>query len=251
MKKNHKINILLTISFCTIVAAFFSKAIPQNADYHAFADARTILSIANFWNVMSNIPFVIFGGLGLFSMQKQAKSNSKDAFQLNYLFFFIGIFLTGFGSAYYHYNPMIDTLVWDRLPMVITFMAFFSIIIGDYIDADWGKKLLFPLQIIGLSSVIYWYVTEQYGVGDLRFYAIVQFLPLLLILLILAFFNQKNTFTPYVFAIIGVYALAKLFETYDAQVFHFTNESVSGHSLKHFAAAIAPILFLKGKLKTL
>ena len=251
MKKTHKINILLAVSLCVILAAFFSKAIPQDAHYHAFADARTIFSIVNFCNVMSNIPFVIFGGLGLVSLQKQAKSKEKDQFHFNYLFFFIGIFLTGFGSAYYHYNPMIDTLVWDRLPMVITFMAFFSIIIGDYIDVDWGKKLLFPLQIIGLSSVIYWYVTEQYGVGDLRFYAIVQFLPLVLILLILAFFNQKNTFTPYVFAIIGVYAIAKLFETYDAPIFHFTNEIISGHSLKHFAAAIAPILFLKGKLKML
>ena len=35
--------------------------------------------------------------------------------------FFLGLFLTGFGSGYYHWEPTNDTLVLDRLPMTILF----------------------------------------------------------------------------------------------------------------------------------
>ena len=34
---------------------------------------------------------------------------------------FLGILLTGFGSAYYHLEPNDQTLFWDRLPMAISF----------------------------------------------------------------------------------------------------------------------------------
>jgi hypothetical protein len=40
-------------------------------------------------------------------------------------------------------------------------------------------------------------------------------------------------------SLIGLYALAKLLESGDDFVFHLSGETVSGHSLKHMAAALA------------
>jgi hypothetical protein len=39
--------------------------IPQDPSYHQFADQRTLLGIPNFWNVVSNLPFVLVGAIGL------------------------------------------------------------------------------------------------------------------------------------------------------------------------------------------
>ena len=38
---------------------------PQPLSYHAFADCRTFFGVANFFNVVSNLPFLIGGALGL------------------------------------------------------------------------------------------------------------------------------------------------------------------------------------------
>ena len=46
----------------------------------------------------------------------------------------------------------------------------------EYISETWGRRLLLPMLLLGLSSVIYWDVS-----GDLSFYAWVQFTPLLII----------------------------------------------------------------------
>ena len=48
---------------------------------------------------------------------------------------FLGILLTGFGSAYYHLDPTISTLFWDRLPMAVSFMAILAIGIEERVDA--------------------------------------------------------------------------------------------------------------------
>ena len=39
--------------------------IPQDPAYHAFADQRTLFGIPNFWNVVSNLPFIVIGAIGL------------------------------------------------------------------------------------------------------------------------------------------------------------------------------------------
>src|SRR5215470_18241544 len=91
--------------------------IPQDPSYHQFADQRTLLGIHHFWNVISNLPFVVAGAIGLWQFGRD-----RATFVL-----FLGIFLTGFGSAYYHWDPKNETLFWDRLPMAISFMAILAV----------------------------------------------------------------------------------------------------------------------------
>lgn len=247
IKLSTKYALLFSIAVIGIILVFVHGPIPQSEEYHLFADTRKIAKVPNFWNVISNIPFVVIGSSGMFFI---LYSKKKDQYvpSLNSFVFFIGIFFTGLGSAYYHLYPSTQTLVWDRLPMTIAFMAFFSIVIGEYICRSSGKRLLFPFIMMGLLSILYWQMTESKGHGDLSLYVIVQFLPILLIPLILLLFRANGKSNACFWMIVGAYALAKCFETFDHQVY-LAGLNISGHTLKHLFAALAPLVFFKIMLK--
>jgi hypothetical protein len=164
-----------------------------------------------------------------------------------YLAFFIGVALVSAGSAYYHWAPSNDRLLWDRLPMSIAFMAFCSAIIADRIDAKAGNVWLLPMLIgLGLVSLVYWNWTESLGRGDLRFYGFVQFYPMIAIPAICLLFPEYRYLSGRCIALVaGWYALSKLLEHFDREVFDVLRHSVSGHTLKHLAAATAALVVLR------
>ncbi|MGZ4990826.1 MAG: ceramidase domain-containing protein [Methylobacter sp.] len=233
---------MLVIVVLAIVVTFNLDPIVQDTAYHNFADQRRIFSISNFFNVMSNLPFVIIGIMGIRLVALGRASGSLTELQAMYLTFFIGVLLTGFGSAFYHYQPDNQTLLWDRLPMTIAFMSLFSAIIGEYISTRLAWKLFIPLLILGMTSVIYWQVTELNGHGDLRVYVLVQFLPVLLIPLILWRFDSKLNGNKYIWGLVGAYAASKLMELSDAKLYSIVG-LLSGHSLKHLTAAFGTLIF--------
>jgi hypothetical protein len=242
--KTINISILLGITIVLIGAVFYFVApIPQDLAYHQFVDQRVFLSIPNFLNVFSNLAFIIIGIHCLRVLFLHKHEINGICAGSAYYFFFIGLILTGFGSGYYHLSPDNQTLVWDRLPMAIAFMALFSFFLSEHINARLGIWLLWPLLAIGVFSVLYWIYTENQGAGDLRLYALVQFLPVLLIPLIIILFPSHTYRKKYIWYLIGLYALAKLSEHYDAEVMNAV--AVSGHTLKHFFAAFSGIAFLK------
>lgn len=214
--------------------------LPQDPRYHEFADSRTLLGIPHFWNVVSNLPFLAVGLLGL--PAAWSGKGRLPTLQTHYLLFFAGVFLTGLGSAYYHWQPDNQTLVWDRLPMTIAFMAFFALIIGEHIDIRAGQRLLWPLLTLGLASVWYWQWTEARGHGDLRPYAIVQFVPMLVIPLLLLLLPSRFSGTGYLWALLLAYGLAKVLEFFDRAMFEWLG-AIGGHPLKHLAAALGAWAF--------
>lgn len=242
-KLDFKEGILYSITLLALVVICFSGPIEQDTNYHSFADRRNIYSVPNFWNVASNIPFIIIGLLGIFYLVTQKVRHAELKLFPNSLLFFVGIFLTGIGSSYYHLNPTNETLLWDRLPMTISFMAFFSIVIGEFICVRSGKKSLLSFLMLGILSLMYWNMTRSRGGDDLRFYALVQFLPVLLIPFILLMYKTNFGLKPYFWFILFTYVIAKLCEQADS-IFYQPGYCMSGHSLKHFAAALGPVLFL-------
>jgi hypothetical protein len=237
-----RLKIMLAIIVAAIIAILNIDPIAQDPAYHNFADQRRILGIANFFNVVSNLPFVIIGIMGIRLVALHKATGGLAELQTMYLTFFVGTLLIGFGSAYYHYHPDNQTLLWDRLPMTIAFMALFGAIIGEYISTRLAWKLFIPLLLLGIASVVYWHVTELNGHGDLRAYALVQFLPILLIPLILWLFDSKLNGDKYIWGIIGAYAASKLMELFDAGLYSILG-ALSGHSLKHLFAAFATLMF--------
>jgi hypothetical protein len=237
---------LLLVGLCTLVAIaipFMMKRIPQDPGYHLFADTTTIAGIPNFFNVISNIPFLFSG---LYGLNRLKKSTAPVSINRIYAVLFTGIFLTGLGSAYYHYAPNNNSLVFDRIPMTLVFMAFLSATTAGWIDMATGARLLIPLLVMGVTSVLCWHYTELKGAGDLRFYGFIQFYPMLIIpLIFLLFSSPANNKGLYLLVwVIAWYALAKLFETFDKQVYQFTG-FISGHSLKHIAAAVSTWYMVK------
>ena len=130
MSSHFRTGILFAITLIAIIAVMVIPPIPQDLNYHVFADSRRISSIPNFWNVISNIPLVLIGITGMILSRNNRPAFRLKELSINCFVFFLGIFFTGIGSVYYHFNTNNDTLIWDRLPMTISFMAFFSIVIG-------------------------------------------------------------------------------------------------------------------------
>ena len=128
------------------------------------------------------------------------------------------VFFTAFGSVWYHLAPSDHTLIWDRLPMTVVFMALLSIVIGG--------RFLVPLLALGGASVFWWVFT-----GDLRPYAVVQFGAALVVL-------------PSLWPVVAAYGAAKLAERYDGPIYSVL--PWSGHTLKHLIAAAACYFILRG-----
>ena len=139
--------------------------------------------------------------------------------------------LVSFGSAYYHYAPSNETLLWDRLPMTVAFMALFSMLLEERVTQ---RRILMPLIALGLASAFYWRWS-----GDLRPYILVQFLPLILIPVILALYERRYLNNKLILTAFGLYVAAKLLEHYDRGI--FTALPLSGHTLKHLVSGAAKI----------
>ncbi len=209
--------------------------IPQDKGYHVLADARTCLGIRNFSNVASNLAFFLVGTIGWAWCYRYLKTGARLAWQV----FFAGVALVFLGSAYYHAAPNNDTLMWDRLPMTFAFMGLFAALLSEHLGAQFERALLLPALAIGVASVLWW----RYS-GDLRLYVWVQAAPLLAIPFVLALFPARYTHRRYLLYGLGCYVLAKIFEHYDEPVFVATAQWVSGHTLKHVLAAMAPLMLL-------
>lgn len=217
--------LLLLTAVGAVIGMFLNAPIKQDEHYHDFSDVNTVVGIPNFWNVISNLPFLIVGILGILSVQKFNQS------KFQYYIFFGGIAMVSIGSAYYHLVPTTETLVWDRLPMTIAFMALSSIIFSEYVNERIGKLLLLPFIVIGAFSILIWVIFK-----DLRLYALVQFYPMLAIPIILLLFKSNTQNTKVYWLLFCAYIVAKLCEHFDNEIY-VALQVISGHSLKHLTAA--------------
>ena len=219
---------------------FARPPIHRSLEYHRFADQRTLLGIPHCLNVLSNVPFVLIGGVGLWfvAFGDWKSQRFQTAWERGpYLLFFLGVLLTSVGSAYYHLEPTNSRLVWDRLPMALAFMGLFSGIVAERIGVRVGVALLIPLGAAGIASVLYWAETD-----DLRPYYLVQFFPMLAIPLLLLLFPPRYSGTGFFFLALFWYVLAKFAEHPLDHAIFFWNGWVSGHTLKHLLAAVGALL---------
>ena len=247
-----------TIVLMTVFSAI--SKIPQDMEYHNFADQRHLCGVVpNYMDVLSNAPFFFVGALGLAALRPdtypaseilqvwEAIPNVPSFRNLNikteeereaWVVFFVGVLFVSFGSGYYHWYRTSKTLVWDRLPMTIAFMSTFALQCMERL----GQKaacVLYPAILIGAASVFLWDRTD-----DLRLYAVVQFFPLVSMPLLIAGFDPQYTRSDLLLVALGFYVLCKIVELYDRQIFALTRGIISGHTLKHLAAAVSPFVAL-------
>ncbi len=224
-----------------LAAALLLPPIPQPLAYHAFADGRMLFGIPNFFDVASNVAFLIGGAIGLI-----VTFHSRTRFEFSrerwpYAIFFVGVTLTALGSSYYHLAPDNERLFWDRLPMTIAFMSLIAAQIGDRVSVRTGLALLLPMLLVGAASVIYWRITERAGVGNVLPYGILQGYSVVILLLLAALFPSRYTRAEMIYAIFAAYLVAKLMEIFDRQILA-AGGFASGHTLKHLVAGLAGLI---------
>ncbi len=234
------IGVLAVVAGVTLLAV---PRFPQDPAYHHFADQRTLWGVPHALNVLSNLPFVVFGLFGLAWLLRPAlwRALAAEPWQRwAFLTLFAGVAATGVGSAYYQANPTSATLTWDRLPLTVVLMTFFALVLADRVSPRLGPCLWPPLVVLGVASVVYWHWTETQGAGDVRLYALVQFFPMAAIPLVLLLFPARAYPTASLLAVLGWYVLAKLLELLDG-VIYAANGAVSGHTLKHLVASLGAL----------
>jgi len=235
-----RIGWLVAFTVVCLVAALVAPSFPQPPGYHGFIDRRAAFGIANFGDVASNFGFLISGLWGLALVFGRARFEEPQE-RWPWAAFFLGLVLTAFGSAYYHLAPDNERLFWDRVPITITLMALVSAQIVDRISIRAGVALLAPLLLVGIASVVYWRATERAGNGNLVPYVVLQGYAAVTLLGLALALPSRYTRGRDLLWIFGWYALAKVCEVFDERIFHFGNV-VSGHTLKHLAAAMAGIV---------
>jgi hypothetical protein len=234
---------LLAVVVAVGVATFLLAVPPfgQPPEYHNFADQRQLLGVPHMLNVMSNLPFLVVGVWGLafmWSKQSQQPGIFIEPIERGpYWLVFIGLALTAFGSAYYHADPTNQTLTWDRLPLMVAFGGLFTAVLAERLSWRLAGWLLGPLIAAEMASVVYWHWTESVEAGDLRFYFIAQFLPLMLLPFLLVLFPARYTGTGDLVACLICYVIAKVLELLDGRIYEQGN-FVSGHTLKHLVAGL-------------
>ncbi len=226
--KSLKLALLVASALLVFFLLFSKPVIVQDQAYHLFVDTRSFFGIPNAMDVLSNIFFAITGIMGMREVARRSGLETKKS----WWWFFLSILLIAPGSAYYHWNPNDATLVWDRLPMSMGFMALYILLLCEHLDFK-IQNYLFPALAVGVMSVMVWVLTT-----DLRFYFWVQFSSFVTIPFILLLFPSKFSRKGYYGVTLFLYGLAKWAEVKDKEIYYGTGELFSGHTLKHVLAAL-------------
>jgi len=249
MKTVMKACVLIGIVAGAVGWGIFAPAMVQSQDYHRFADARALLAVENAADTLSNLAFLLVGVMGMAFLRRERAAGGSGRFnspqeRLPYCVFFAAVAMTSVGSAYYHLAPDDARLVWDRLPMTVAFMSLLAAVVAERISVRAANLLLVPLVILGAASVMYWRASALAGVENLRPYVAVQFGSIAVILAIALLYRSRYTHGAVIFAVAAAYGVAKVVESLDREIYAL-GYWVSGHTLKHLAAAAGVYLLLK------
>lgn len=221
---------VLLLSLVAVVA----PPLAQQAHFHDFADQRTLLGLPCALDVLSNLPFALFGLLGLRVLRRVPAAALTAAQRRLAALFFAGLILTALCSAWYHWQPDNAGLVVDRLGMAVAFAGLLGLGVATHVSprAAWG--FAGAVLLFGPLSVGIWARS-----GNLLPWALLQGGGMVLLLVLAALKPLPGALALRGGAVIGIYAVAKALEQFDAAVFQWTGQWVSGHSLKHLVAAFA------------
>jgi hypothetical protein len=146
----------------------------------------------------------------------------------------IGLLATAVCSGIYHWAPGDAGLAIDRLGMAPAFAGVLGLAVAERVSARAGRALAGLLLLAAMAAALW-----AWRMGDMTPWATVQGAGLVLLLALCA--RRPLPGSPGVpwHWVVLAYALAKGLEVADHAVFGLTQGWVSGHSLKHLAAALA------------
>lgn len=210
------------------LAALLAPPLPASA-WHIphFIDTRTWLGLPNAGDVLSNLAFLVMGIWGLVRLRARGDAPAGASC------LFLGLILTSVGSSFYHLDPDApQRLVADRLGMAVAFAGFLGVAAGERISVRAGQAVMVLVMVAGLLAA--WVARE-----NLTPWVVVQFGGIALAVALALTRPRPGALGVPLGGVLFFYVLAKLFELGDVTVFEATGHIVSGHTLKHLAAALA------------
>ncbi|MEY4294715.1 MAG: hypothetical protein RLY82_403 [Pseudomonadota bacterium] len=213
-----------------------SLGLHANLGGHHFVDGRTWLGIPNAADVLSNLPFAVIGIWGLSLQATTDKDSQPFLGRENFVLtlFFIGLIFTAVGSMLYHLAPSDGTLLWDRAGMAFAFAGMLGVAASERVSARSGIWLGLGGLLTGAIALVVWSKTS-----DVLPWMVMQFGSLALILILAITRKHAKSLGVSLYTVVAWYLLAKVFESKDHAIFEATGQWVSGHTLKHLAAACA------------
>ncbi len=223
---------ILILTLLAGLGSLFGLHLAQTPHIHDYADQRAWLGLPCALDVLSNLPFALFGLWGLRVLGRLPAAALDGTQRALAVLFFAGLVLTALASGWYHWRADDAGLFIDRLGMSFAFAGLLGLAVASRISARAG---------LGLAPVVlFWGVLGAWvcwRVGNLLPWVVLQGAGLVLLLVLSAVHPRGLAVRGWL--IIAVYAAAKLCEQADHAIFQATGELISGHSLKHLVAAFA------------
>jgi hypothetical protein len=219
-----------------LAAALLGPSVAQPLHYHDFADQRSWGWLPHAMDVVSNLPFALWGMVGMWALLRAVRVRAVSAATAAMAgLFFGGLWVTAAVSSAYHLQPGDAGLAWDRGGMVLAFAGLLGLAAMRAVSSRAGMALATAVLVLGPLSIHAWSLS-----GNVLPWAVLQGGGMVLILGFACMRPAQARELPVRWAlVIAVYALAKLLELGDHAVYEWTGQLVSGHSLKHMVAACA------------
>lgn len=230
---------LVIVCLALLAISAWGPGIEQPAHYHAFADRRQLFGVPNLMDVLSNLAFAALGAVGAWRTWRMPQGMPSPVQQNLAGLFFTGLIVTAFCSGWYHLQPDDVGLAVDRYGMTIAFAGLLGLAASTRVSERAGQWLALAVLVCGA-----WSIRISFADGNVLPWAVLQFGGMALMLGLGCMRPREGALPVSWITVILVYALAKLLEHADAQVYQLTNEWVSGHTLKHVVASLAALPIL-------
>ena len=225
---------LVAVVLGLLALAVFGQGITQPAQQHAFADQRAWAGVPFAMDVLSNLSFAAWGFVGMMCLHGLFKRIRINTEHVLASLFFAGLVLTAAASSWYHLQPDDAGLAIDRLGMVVAFAGLLGLAVAGRISHKAGACMAVAVLLLGPVSVWFWLTS-----GNVLPWLVIQFGGMGLMVWMAAIKPLPGALAVRWGVVVTVYAIAKLLELADHQVYEMTRHAVSGHSLKHMVASFA------------
>lgn len=227
--------LLAAMSVALVVGLLAWGPVPLVSDDHRFADSRRWFGVPNAMNVLVNLVVLLVGAWG---WRATRRSHWPALLRQPWQGFHLGVMGGAVMASLYHLAPSPALYVLSHTAMATAFVLLCCGALSERVHLRFGsrrgvRQVLSLVLLLSLSVPLGAWLT---GTVDLRPLLLLEWLPVLLIPTGAIGLPGRVTRTGDWLLMLSIYALAKLFELADDQVFQATGW-LSGHTLMHLNLA--------------